>query len=111
VSASLTAADVCLLPYRNGVSLRHGSLHACLAHGRPIVTTRPAISPPELRDGENVVLVAPGDVQAMADAVQALTRDRNLRERLGTGAAELASSFAWDRIAKRTVDFFSELGG
>lgn len=109
VSASLTAADVCVLPYREGVSLRHGSLHACLAHGRPIVTTRPAISSPDLRDGENVLLVRASDAQAMADAVQKLAWDRDLWERLAAGAAALATSFTWDRVATRTVDFFSEL--
>ena len=39
VSACLEAVDVCVLPYQDGASLRHGSLHACLAHKRPIVTT------------------------------------------------------------------------
>jgi len=47
VSACLAAVDVCVLPYLGGASLRHGSLHACLAHGRPIVTTWPAIDIPE----------------------------------------------------------------
>ena len=42
-SASLAAVDVCVLPYRDGVSLRHGSLHACLGHGRAIVATQPAV--------------------------------------------------------------------
>jgi glycosyltransferase involved in cell wall biosynthesis len=109
VSASLTACDVCVLPYRDGVSLRHGSLHACLAHGRPIVTTRPAVTTPELRADENAILVPPGDARAMAGAVQRLAGDGKLRQRLGVGASALAADFAWNRIAGRTVDFYSEL--
>ena len=111
VSASLTACDVCVLPYRSGVSLRHGSLHACLAHGRPIVTTRPPITTPELRDGENALLVPPRDVPAMADAVRRLAGDQELRQRLQSGASALAVEFGWDRIAERTVNYFSELIG
>ena len=31
VSANLMAADLCVLPYRDGISFRRGSLLACLA--------------------------------------------------------------------------------
>ena len=111
VSASLTACDVCVLPYRDGASLRHGSLHACLAHGRPVVTTLPAVATPELRDGENALLVPPRDTRAMASAVERLAGERELRQRLGVGASNLAADFTWSRIASRTADFYSELVG
>jgi glycosyltransferase involved in cell wall biosynthesis len=110
VSASLIATDVSVLPYRDGVSLRHGSLHACLAHGRPIVTTWPTIETPDLRDHENALLVQAQDVPALAHAVTELAADEGLRERLAVGAKSLAEEFTWDRIAARTVEFFAELG-
>ena len=106
VSASLAAVDVCALPYRDGVSLRHGSLHACLAHGRPIVTTHPAVEMPELRDGENVLLAPAQDVESLADGAARLWADPALRARLETGAAALAQEFTWERIAHRTAAFF-----
>jgi glycosyltransferase involved in cell wall biosynthesis len=109
VSASLAAVDVCVLPYRNGVSLRHGSLHACLAHGRPIVTTQPAVETPEFRDGETMLLSPPEDVAALADSVARLAGDTDLRARLEKGALALAAEFTWDRIAARTADFIAEL--
>ncbi len=111
VSASLGAVDVCVLPYRDGVSLRHGSMHACLAHGRPIVTTRPAVETPEFRDGETVLLAPPGDVAALADGVAKLASDADLRARLEVGAAALAQTFTWDRIAARTAEFLAGLVG
>jgi glycosyltransferase involved in cell wall biosynthesis len=109
VSACLEAVDVFVLPYREGASMRHGSLHACLAHGRPIVTTRPAVRTPEFRDEENMVLVPPGDGEALAEEALRLWRDDALRERVGRGAALLSREFTWDRIAARTVDFFEAL--
>ena len=39
MTANLLAADCAVLPYREGASLRHGSLMAALAHGLPIVST------------------------------------------------------------------------
>jgi glycosyltransferase involved in cell wall biosynthesis len=109
VSACLEAVDVFVLPYREGASMRHGSLHACLAHGRPIVTTRPAVRTPEFRDGENMLLVPPGNVDALAGKVTRLWENPALRERVGRGAAVLSREFTWDRIAARTVDFFEAL--
>ena len=62
------AVDCAVLPYREGASLRHGSLMAALAHGLPIVSTRPPESAheasgafPLLCDGESALLVAPDD--------------------------------------------------
>jgi glycosyltransferase involved in cell wall biosynthesis len=54
VSAYLHAADLMVMPYKDGVSLRRGTLMAALAHGRPIITTEPAVSIPELCHGENI---------------------------------------------------------
>jgi glycosyltransferase involved in cell wall biosynthesis len=109
VSACLGAVDVCVLPYRDGVSLRHGSIHACLAHGRPIVTTRPAVETPEFRDGENMLLAPMEDMAALADSVERLASDAELRARLEKGALALATEFTWDRIAARTAEFLAEL--
>ena len=119
VSAGLLATDVCVLPYRDGVSFRRGTLHACLAHGRALVTTRPAVPLPEVRDGENMLLVEPRDPQALAEAVMRLTAGGSsesefatgpaLRARLAAGAAALAAGFTWERIARQTAAFFRRL--
>jgi len=110
VSACLAAVDVCVLPYREGASLRHGSLHACLAHGRPIVTTTPPEGgDPDLRHGQNALLSAPRDVAALADAAEQVWQDAALRASLEAGARALADEFTWDRIAVRTASFFAEV--
>jgi glycosyltransferase involved in cell wall biosynthesis len=111
VSASLKAVDVCVLPYRDGVSLRHGSLHACLAHGRAIVTTLPTVGTPEFRDGESMSLSPAEDIKALASRVAQIATDPELRARLEHGAASLAVEFTWDRVAARTARFFEELIG
>jgi glycosyltransferase involved in cell wall biosynthesis len=109
VSANLLAADVCVLPYRDGASFRRGSFMAALTHGRPVVSTHPQVRLPELRDDENILLVPPDDAAALAAAVARLAADPALRQRLSDGAGELSRQFAWDRIALRTADLFAQL--
>ncbi len=109
VSAKLLAADVCVLPYRDGVSFRRGTLHACLAHGRAIVTTYPAVPLPEAQDGINMLLVKPRDPSGLAEAVTRLTSNPALRKQLETGATALASEFTWERIARHTAALFRRI--
>lgn len=101
VSAHLHACDVMALPYRDGVSLRRGTLMAVLAHGRPLVTTAPQQPVAELAHGDNCWLTD-GEPAALADAVRRLLADDALRDRLAAGAAALAGRFSWEAIAAET---------
>jgi len=109
VSAHLMAADLCVLPYRDGISFRRGSLMACLAHGCPIVSTRPSVRIPELREGENVLLAPPDDPATLARRVEDVAGDANLRQRLREGACCLAQDFTWPAIARQTVALYERL--
>ncbi len=109
VSTYLAAADVMVMPYRDGVSLRRGTLMAVLAHGRPLITTAPAEPAPEFRHGENMWLIAPDDVTGLVNGITALTGDEERRARLGQGALELARSFSWDAIAAQTAEFYAQV--
>jgi glycosyltransferase involved in cell wall biosynthesis len=109
VSAALLAVDACVLPYRDGISFRRGSLMAALAHGRPVITTEPPVELPELKPGENVYLVPPHDPPALSAAVIALWEDPVLAARLATGAQALAQNFGWDAIAQATAGLFERL--
>ncbi|MCW5848625.1 MAG: glycosyltransferase [Anaerolineae bacterium] len=114
VSAALISADMAVLPYREGVSLQRGTLMAALAHGLPIVTTRPPVPPPpsplpRLVDDVNAVLAPPDDPAALADAVARLWADPARRVRLGAAAQGLAQAFRWERIAQQHVEWYKGL--
>jgi glycosyltransferase involved in cell wall biosynthesis len=104
VSAALLSADVVVLPYRDGISFRRGSLHAALVHGCAIISTTPDVPLPELREGENVLLVPANDPEAVCRAAAHLRSDPALREQIGQGAKRLAEQFTWEHIAERTVN-------
>lgn len=109
LSILFRAVDLIVLPYRDGVSLRRGTLMAALAHGRAIISTEPAQPLPELRHGENIWLVPRNDVAALAEAITCLRRDTALRQRLAAGAKRLGETFSWSGIASRTLAYFGEL--
>lgn len=110
VSGAFQAADVCALPFRDGVSFLHGTFHAALVHGVPIITTRPRLPLPELVHGENVWFVPPEDPGALAEALAHLAGAPEQRRALGEGAAALSGDFRWDRIAAGTVQLYRRLG-
>jgi len=114
VSANLLASDVCVLPFREGASCRHGTLVAAIVHGLPIVTTAPpALSPLrdgiELRSGENCYLVPPEDVGRLVDAVEEVAASEALRIHLAEGARALGEHFRWDTIARQTIRMYQEM--
>jgi glycosyltransferase involved in cell wall biosynthesis len=109
VSAHLLACDAVVLPYRDGASLRRGSLMAALAHGCAIISTVPAAPVPELRDGDNIRLVPPGSPEALVLAVTELLDAPALRARLGQAAQATSALFRWDGIARRLLDFIGTL--
>lgn len=110
VTANFHAADLCVLPFRDGVSFLHGTFHAALAHGVPILTTRPRVHLPELVDGGNVLLVPPDDPQALAEAIIQLVALPDLQQTLGQGARTLSAQFRWDKIAADTLALYRSLG-
>lgn len=83
----LAAADVYVLPsYYEGLPL--GLLEA-LSGGLAVVTTPVGALPEVLRDGESALLVPPGDVAALEEALFRLVTDAALRARLQQAARRL----------------------
>jgi glycosyltransferase involved in cell wall biosynthesis len=79
----------------------------CMAAGLPIVTTSQGDIPEIV--GDAAALVPPGDLMAMADAVERLLDHEPLRMELGAAARERAmSQFAWDRAASQIVAAVNE---
>lgn len=109
VSAMLHASDIMVLPYRDGVSLRRGTLMAVLAHGRPLISTIPDKEVTELVHGQNVWLTPVDDPEALREAIVTLSAAPRLRERLRAGALRTSELFAWNTIAEQTAEFYQEI--
>jgi glycosyltransferase involved in cell wall biosynthesis len=55
-------------------------------------------------DGENGLLVPPGDADALRDAIHRLQTDARLRSRLASGAADTAAEYSWATHRQRFVE-------
>lgn len=111
VSAAFAACDCVALPYRDGASLRRGTLMAALAHGSAIVTTTPRVALPELQHEENALFVPPDDPRALAAAIRRALTDPVLRRKLQAGSLCAGQSFTWDHIAAETARVFEGVVG
>lgn len=70
-----------------------------------ITTTRSGIAE-RLADGEDALLVAPGNVAAIADAVERLLADGALLTKIRRAGWVAAQRFSWARIAKDTLALY-----
>jgi glycosyltransferase involved in cell wall biosynthesis len=103
-SLYLRAADVCVFPFTEGVTLNRSSLGVAAAHGLPIVTTKGQTVEAPFKDRVNVLLCPPNDPESIAAAVDSLIINPKLRARLAEGALQLARDwFSWDKAVERTV--------
>jgi len=101
VADYLRAADVFALPSRReGTPL---ALLEAMACGLPCVASRlPGATDVIIEHGRNGLLVAPGDADALADALDALLNDRGRAAALGAAArASILRRFATATIARR----------
>ena len=113
VHGYLRRADVLALPNPASVlSSRYTSplkLFEYLAAGRPIVASDLPSIREVLHDGDDSLLVPPGDPDRLAAAIQRVLGDAALADRLAKAAQALAPEYGWDRRAERLEAHFAEV--
>lgn len=82
-----------------------------LALGRAIVAPAQPNILEILSDGNNAVLFEPGNPGAMAEAIERVSRDAELRQRIAAGARASITEqgLTWQRNAERVSQLFHEL--
>ena len=80
--------------------------------GVPLIASRAGGIPEAVREGVNGLLVSPGDVAALGQAIARLLRDPDLARRLGRGGRVLMSAeFSIPAMVEGNLAVYRELVG
>jgi glycosyltransferase involved in cell wall biosynthesis len=103
----LASSHVMCLPSYYGEGIPKSLIEAAAA-GRPIVTSDMPGCREAVAHGENGLLVPPRNAVALADALNELIDDPELRRRMGArGRARAESEFGLDSIIRQTLALYS----
>jgi glycosyltransferase involved in cell wall biosynthesis len=107
----LAQCHIVCLPSHGGEGVPRSLLEAAAA-GKPIVATDVSGCRDIVRDGENGLLVPPQQVVPLADAIERLILDGELRRSMGARGRELAlAQFSVEIVAAETLRLYAELLG
>jgi len=107
----MSAADVAVVPYPpmdHQLWLSPLKLFEYMASGTAVIASAIGQLPKIIQDGKNGLLVPPGDVRAMTDAMKCLIEDAALRSRLGQQARQdSVNNYSWDQYVSRLERLFA----
>jgi len=99
-------ASVFVLP-----SLNEGMSNAmleALASGLPIIATDTGGTEEIVKDGENGFVIKMKDSQDIADKIEILIKDENLRRKMGENSRKRAESMSWENVAKKYYNLYKK---
>ena len=103
-------AECALLALPSNVETAPVVILEAMAAGKPIVATTVGGVPDLVEDEVTGFLVAPDDVEALAERILRLLKDGDLRERMGRRAREVARRrFQRDNVATRYREIYQEV--
>lgn len=85
------------------------SLMEAQAAGKPVVATDLGGVPYVVKNGETGLLIPPRDTKALANSLNLLLSDDDLRSRMGHEARKWAENFRWEKITRRIFDLYLEM--
>ena len=75
----------------------------------PVITTKAGALPELVSDGQDGILVQPGDVPELAGAIRLLLGDDELRRKMGDAGRETVQrKFSWEQAARQTLEVYQE---
>ncbi len=78
--------------------------------GTPVLATTAGAFPEVIEDGVSGLLVPPADARALADGIERVMSDSDLRERLGAeGRRRIVDHFSWRQTGVRTQALYQEV--
>jgi glycosyltransferase involved in cell wall biosynthesis len=114
IPEALSIADVAVAPFKELGMTFFGSaikIFEYLSAGKPIVASKIGQIAEVLQDQHTALLVTPGSVEELGNAIIRLARDEPLRSYLAKNARTEAQKYSWDRYVAHLVDIYMALIG
>jgi polysaccharide biosynthesis protein PslF len=96
-SRYLSGADIGVLPFNHGVTLKSGSLLTLMAHRLPVIATQTDSADPELNH-QIIQPVTPRHVDELVEAIVTLLKHPEQCQRLAEAGYDFSRQFAWANI-------------
>lgn len=97
----------CLPSYAEGFPM---SVLDAWSYGLPVITTPVGGIPDVARDGDNMLLFKPGDVNGLAECMERMITDRELRDKISRASLEFAeTTFNIETINRQIGELYSEV--
>lgn len=81
-----------------------------MACGVPVVASNVCAIPEAIDNGVNGILIQPGSIEELADAICCLLRDPNLRRKMGDNARKtVLEKFDWNVNAVKTAEVYRQI--
>lgn len=105
-AALFQRASIVVLPYVRGS--QSGVASTAYAFSKPVITTKVGSIPEVVENGRTGVVIPPGDVNALSEAIVELLRNKELREEMKRNIRKrVERKLSWERIAKETVNVYN----
>lgn len=104
----LSMSDILILPsYSEGLP---NAVVEAMACQRPVIATNVGGIPEVIVDGKSGILVEPKDAVALAEAMQRVAYDKDLRVRLGNqGRKIVREKFSWEENIKKLINLYKSI--
>jgi glycosyltransferase involved in cell wall biosynthesis len=109
VSTYLTAADIGVLPFNHGVTLKSGSLLTLLCHHLPVIVTDATPPDPQL-SSTFLKRIPTRQSKPLMAALTELLENPNLRQQLATAGFAFSQQFSWSRIIDAHLAIYQSVG-
>ncbi len=105
-SKYIAGADIGVLPFNHGITMKSGSLLTLLAHNLPVIGTQHNTPLP---DGMKVQLVPPRNIDALADALCQLLNHPDQRSHLAEASRAFVEKLSWLSVARSHLEIYQQL--
>jgi glycosyltransferase involved in cell wall biosynthesis len=107
IKAYLSVIDVLVQPYIS--ASQSGNTVMAYAAGVPVISTNVGGLAEMTEDGKTGYIIAPGDPEAIADAVSKCFEDDNYGKMSNNARRDASEQFSWQKIAEQTAAVYRQV--